>query len=386
MSTLIEALRQLQERAAAPAGDTHSPDHAPSRAAIQRPPRRPLHAPCRAAPLAAQPIVATGKPPAAAGRRMAPQVDLASVSYDVATVRTVVTREDTFWSLGADRPATYLVDRDAPLPAPETASPVEPSNLRIAQSEHPPGERPCPSRRFRQRLAARSQPPAAASGPVSDYHALARQLVSRHPEMTAGGLLLAAADAQHDISHVVHQTLLAMAELLDDPVLAIDASGSRRLARRLGAERSPSLVPVLQGHAAWNDAMIQTAVPGLCLLASDRPIDAGETLLLESMLRDVASQFAMVVVDGGSINDPLAAACSAAFDGCYIAVGLDRTPVEQAVAARSSLLAAGGPSLGCILTRCGDLCRTTIEMPLHADETMRQSVSPRPDVVSGTTQ
>jgi Mrp family chromosome partitioning ATPase len=155
-----------------------------------------------------------------------------------------------------------------------------------------------------------------------------------------------------------HETLLHAAALLaaEQPgrTLLIDADLARRpLSEGLEYGQEPGLAELLKSDDAPKSRCRPTAFEKLSLLPSGllRHIDlsaAGPRL--EDVLKQLAAEFSLVLIDGGRSADLAASALARLSDATYFVVQLGAVEACEAQAALRDFRAAGARVLGCVAT------------------------------------
>jgi hypothetical protein len=137
-----------------------------------------------------------------------------------------------------------------------------------------------------------------------------------------------------------------MAQLSDDPVLAIDAGGGH-LTRQLHESGVANSGPSPTTAEDWRTAVTQTNQPGLCLLRLQS--EAIPAMKWSLHCDDISSCFGLIVIDGsglaGQALDPFLANST----GILFIVQLRTTSAKWAKKVRKQVLKCGGSPLGCLL-------------------------------------
>jgi Mrp family chromosome partitioning ATPase len=154
------------------------------------------------------------------------------------------------------------------------------------------------------------------------------------------------------------ETLLHAAAILTaqqaGPALLVDADLARR-ALSVGVEygREPGLAELLSSGESPRTRCLPTAFERLSILPAGllRHVDlsaAGSRL--EDLLKQLAAQFAPVLICGASTSDPASPAIARLADATYFVVQLGAVEASEAQAALRDFRAGGARVLGCIAT------------------------------------
>jgi receptor protein-tyrosine kinase len=138
------------------------------------------------------------------------------------------------------------------------------------------------------------------------------------------------------------------------PVLLVDADfGRRRLSAGLEASADVGLAEVLAQARPVRPLVRPTAFPGLALLPAglQRELDsAAAAAPLEAALRELAAQYALLLIDGGTGAGGLALAAARVCDATYLVAELGTVEAQEAQAALQEFRASGARILGAIAT------------------------------------
>jgi Mrp family chromosome partitioning ATPase len=146
----------------------------------------------------------------------------------------------------------------------------------------------------------------------------------------------------------VAELAVAMTEAMPGDILAIDGN--------VGVSETPGaaggLIDVLAGRTEWYTAVSATRNPRVVLLpAGTRAPTAA--LPAEGRVRSVIEQFKarfdIVLIDGGSIQNPFATLLARSCDACYVMLTLAQTRQRAVNDTLQRLRQAGGRVSGCIL-------------------------------------
>jgi Mrp family chromosome partitioning ATPase len=154
-----------------------------------------------------------------------------------------------------------------------------------------------------------------------------------------------------------HETLVHAAALLAEKkgsVLIIDADLARRpLSEGLEYGQERGVAELVQGDDAHRQRCLPTALAGLSVLPAGlvRHVDLSTAATrMEELLRKTASEFSLVLLDGGRTGDLPAATLARLTDATYFVVQLGAVEASQAQAALRDFRAAGARVLGAIAT------------------------------------
>jgi len=260
--------------------------------------------------------------------------------------------------------------------APPAVREIEPPRVEEKAIEPPaeaaPAEAPPPTPKVLPKPHAAREPFAVAAGrkpgnlerqirrTLSD-RARSQPLVQladrlrREAEQTASKTMLFVGVGE---GSATHDTLLyaaaILAEKYGERVLIIDADLARHsLTDGLEQGQSTGLAELLKGSQLVRERCQPMALPGLSLLPAGllRDFDlpsAGPRL--EEVLRQVAEDFSLVLLDGGRSGDLSAVALARLADATYFVVQLGAVETSEAQAALRDFRAASARVLGCIAT------------------------------------
>jgi len=169
-----------------------------------------------------------------------------------------------------------------------------------------------------------------------------------------GRTLLAFACVDHNDAHAtaVQDMAATMAGKLDDPVLVIDASTSLKVGVRAGISNVRRLDELAAEGLAWQELVVQTTTPGLCVLPLNAGADvADDPVSVARLLKTISEQYPCVLIDLGGCETmtigPLLDCC----DGTVLLVESQHTPAEEAANAIRRLSAVRPPVLGTLLVQ-----------------------------------
>lgn len=178
------------------------------------------------------------------------------------------------------------------------------------------------------------------------YHRVCQNVLSQLSHTTCPMLLLLSDDADSGATEIHEQLLVTLAQLSDDPVLAIDAGGGN-LSRQLHESGVASSGPLPTTAKDWRAAVTQTNQPGLCLLVLQS--EAIPAMQWSLHCDEISSCFGLIVIDGsglaGQALDPFVSNST----GILFVVQLRATSTKWAKKVRQQVLKCGGSPLGCLL-------------------------------------
>jgi Mrp family chromosome partitioning ATPase len=249
---------------------------------------------------------------------------------------------------------------------PQSAAPpaVETVGLRPAVAPTPPLVREAVPAAAPAGPVLRSRPPTALERQVqlalsdpgrSQPLVQLAERMRRDAEQTASKTLAVVGVGPESTTH---ETLLYAATSLagksSGEVLLVDADLARRqLSEALGAGQEPGLAELLRGGDSPRERRRPTVVAGLSFLPAGllRHTDlsaAGPKL--EDVLRKLAADFSLVLLDAGRSGDLAATTLARLADAAYFVVQLGTVETCEAQAALRDFRAAGARVLGCIAT------------------------------------
>lgn len=188
----------------------------------------------------------------------------------------------------------------------------------------------------------------SAPAPEDEYHRTCHNLLAHLPK-TAGPLLLLSEDGYSDTVDILGQLLVALAEISEDPVLAIDAGDGRLKKYFHGFGRTATKRPT-KSNNDWQSSITQTNHPGLCLM----PLSLGKPSILksdfQSQLELMNVHFGLIVIDGGNVNRETLHQLTLFSGGALFLLRLALTSVSWAKSTHRQIMAWGGTPIGCITT------------------------------------
>ncbi len=194
------------------------------------------------------------------------------------------------------------------------------------------------------------EPPQVLSAPApkDEYHRTCYNLLAHLPK-TAAPLLLLSEDGYPDTVEILGQLLFTLAEISEDPVLAIDASGGRLKKHFQGFGRLTTKQPT-SSNSDWQSSITQTNQPGLCLMS---PSSEKSSILksdFQSQLDPMNLHFGLIVIDGGSVNRETLHQLTLVSGGTLFLLRLSLTSTSWAKNTHCQIMRWGGTPVGCITT------------------------------------
>lgn len=226
---------------------------------------------------------------------------------------------------------------------------ADPQTERRSRESPPPvsnDSSACQDMRAQRRTASSPQPAIVAP----HYAHLRERILTQIPRDRSAALLFVHPGGVEDVPTTVAELAVAMTEATPGDILAIDANiGPREAAGGAGG----GLIDVLARKSEWYTAVVPTRnarvvlLPGGTWPAAAEAPDEGRVRQLMDQFR---ARFDMVLIDGGSIEDPMATLLARSCDACYVVLALARTPQRAVHSTLKRLRQAGGRVSGCILT------------------------------------
>lgn len=166
-------------------------------------------------------------------------------------------------------------------------------------------------------------------------------------------ILAFAGVSENEVHALAIQELAAvMAEEMDDPVLVVDGAPQLAFSRAAGVRSAPRLDELAVGRFSWQELVVQTTTPGLCVLplcAGPVPSDNPESMT--RLLSSITGRYPCVLIDLGGCDSTLCTALLNVSDGAILMLEVGNTPVEDAVSALHCLSAFRPPVLGSLLVK-----------------------------------
>ena len=182
--------------------------------------------------------------------------------------------------------------------------------------------------------------------------ALAERLLAE--SIDGGASALVGAEHQPHVTDSLMRTAVAAAAELGKQVLIIDAGfPDRAMTEGCGLSRESGLAEVTKGRIPWQQAVRSLATPGVCVLPAGRIPPPPATVMAERLaaaLADLTSQWDLVLIDAGSINESIAVGVASASAAVYLVVRLGESTTAAAEEAVQKLHAAKTNLRGCIVT------------------------------------
>ena len=150
------------------------------------------------------------------------------------------------------------------------------------------------------------------------------------------------------------RTAMALAGGGEKHVLLVDAAlADKHLTAGFAAAAEFGLSEVLKGRIPWQQAVRATSTSGLCLLPAGRlapPRLTDDDTRLKDLLKELTSQWDLVIIDGGCAGDPAAGAVMAAAQNVYLIARLGETHLDAAEAAIDIVEKSEATMRGCVVT------------------------------------
>lgn len=187
----------------------------------------------------------------------------------------------------------------------------------------------------------------------AQYTQLGERVVADLGATTKTCAAIASVEHQPHVSDVTLRTAMTLCQS-GKQVLMIDAAlGDKHLTSGLGLMVEFGLSEVLKGRVPWQQAVRATATPGLCVLPAGRlppPRLADDDHRLRNVLKELTSQWDLVLLDGGSLSETSALYVATAARNLYLVVRLGETAADAAEEVASSLASTEINLRGCIVT------------------------------------
>jgi Mrp family chromosome partitioning ATPase len=308
----------------------------------------------------------TEQPPAAADG------SLAANSERLVTAAQVVPEETppAIRPTRREAPAVLLQTQTVVMEVPEITGGTSPEPVIVSEQVSAPALSFPPASRDSQRRGRKRDTFGAARPPTSLERCVRRTLSD--PSRAQPLLQLAhrlARDLEQTGSKSVlwigvgtsngtHESLLSAAAILaaeqSGPTLLIDADLARRpLSEALEYGQEPGLAELLRSGELLRATCRPTAFEKVSLLPAGlvRNVDlAAAGSRLDDVLKNLAADYSLLLVDGGRSADPAAAALARLADATYFVVQLGAVEASEAQAALRDFRAAGARVLGCVAT------------------------------------
>jgi Mrp family chromosome partitioning ATPase len=238
------------------------------------------------------------------------------------------------------------VERDvAPAPA---APPARPSPTPTKPPVEADADRPQPSPSELAAMLDLNNPKLSAQ-----YLQLGERILA---ELTTTTKTCAAIVSVEHQPHVTDVSLRTAMKLCHNgkQVLLIDAAlGDKQLTNGLAMPVEFGLAEVLKGRVPWQQAVRATATRGLCVLPAGRlppPRLSDDDQRLKEVLKELISQWDLVLLDGGSLTEPSTRHIAIAARNVYLVVRLGETLADAAARGAQSLASPEIALRGCIVT------------------------------------
>ena len=199
-----------------------------------------------------------------------------------------------------------------------------------------------------------SAAPAVAPSPrETPYAEAAGRIVSQLPTALGQVLMFTSPGDGQGKTSTLARLAPWLAEKINGDVLVVDANfRNPDMARWLDVAPATRLAEVLCGEAVWREAVKPTAHARVSLLPGGTEgygrAAIGASIALPRLLRDLAEQYSLVLVDAASLAQRDAAELAATCDATYLVVRLgDGNPRMLREAVRA-IAGRGGRLMGCV--------------------------------------
>jgi Mrp family chromosome partitioning ATPase len=106
---------------------------------------------------------------------------------------------------------------------------------------------------------------------------------------------------------------------------------------------------ILRGTTSWEDCIVQTSVPGLCLLPSKPGHDRVAPFAFQRLLTELKSHFGLLLIDVGTFDETTALSLAGLCTATYLTIRQGHTTKDRARAAQRQLKSNGANLAGCVL-------------------------------------
>ena len=166
--------------------------------------------------------------------------------------------------------------------------------------------------------------------------------------------ILAFASVSEDDAHAVavQQLAMTMAAELEDAVLVVDGSPDLAFSHAVGVRNAPRLDELATGRSDWQESVVQTTTPGLCVLPlSGDPTTSAGSAGVRRLLAEIAEQYRCILIDLGGCESPLCSTLLSGCDGAVLMVESGASPVDEVVSALRNLSGFRTQVLGVLLVK-----------------------------------
>jgi Mrp family chromosome partitioning ATPase len=195
--------------------------------------------------------------------------------------------------------------------------------------------------------------PLAAVAVGREYGKLCNRLVSNLRHRLPAVVLFAPAEAGAAGDTWLLPLGVAFAQAHSGRVLIVEAaSNESHWPMTVGIEFGVGLVDVLKSKADWHDAVRQTPVPRIDLLArgiGNWPVDSTAADRMHSLWPELKLNYTLVMVVAAEGSGPLAAVLAAVCDAAVLVIELGKTPRSAAARTKRTLESRGGRVVGCVV-------------------------------------
>lgn len=190
------------------------------------------------------------------------------------------------------------------------------------------------------------------------YRRLRDRILSQVPRGVPVALLFTSPDREAGTTTTVIHLACVLAEVTAGDTLIVDANlRNPELAARLNIDAEFGLGDVLADRVAWQQSVVRIAPGRVHVLggggAGHSVEMPAEPERLARLVADFKRRYRVVLIDAGTFDSDSVACWSGMCDGTYLLLELSSTPPEAAARSIDRVRAAGGKTLGCVLTRGG---------------------------------
>lgn len=189
---------------------------------------------------------------------------------------------------------------------------------------------------------------------VRAYGELAGAILSQFPEGRPAALMFTSPGDGEGKTGTLVALAAALVERTRGEVLVVDGNLHKpALAGRLGVQSTRGLADVLMGTANWRQVVRSTVVPRLSVLPGVKFSTPGgrppERLNLRPLLKEVGSEYRLVLIDTASLTHREVAPMARYCDGTYLVVRLGHTTRRAIGEAARVIENCGGRVLGSVV-------------------------------------
>ncbi len=237
----------------------------------------------------------------------------------------------------------------APLPVAVALPPVAVAETKAVQSAPTIRENPyvVAVPESTSRATSRATPPAN-----DPYAETAERIVSQLPTDRSQVILFTSAGSGHGTTSTLARMAPMLAEKVGGEVLVVDANDRNPNAARWLKASPQHRLEAIRAATRWKDAVLATSHARVSLLPGNTACLGLNTSdgsgRMQSVLRELAGQYALVLVDAASLTECGTAELAAACDGAYLVVRLGEKSPRMLREAVRVVANSGGRLLGCV--------------------------------------